>query len=292
MKPKIYLVLIISGLLLYSISCGGNAKNTDLRYEPIEKKLKYKNQIFLESVIDTGKIHVTTKMILLSFLENEITKNENNLLLKMTFTDINLGHFKRELQILDKDVQAVDLKDKAEVEAELKDKVIHKWVNLIVDEKGRILEKYYSSDLDKVNFINLTGIAEQFFIHFPKGEVEIGQQWEEDYSSTIPPYDKGQPFAGTIKYTYLGQEERKGILCYKIQAVLFLEEERQVGENITRVSRIGTGTLYFAVDGTYLVESEVSSDLSLLSVVNGNGEEKDRNFIRTRIDQKIEVVFE
>ncbi|MCK4258800.1 MAG: hypothetical protein KAX49_07465 [Halanaerobiales bacterium] len=291
MKISYKIVSFAILLLMVFFSNGIYAQSVDFKYNSVDEILKYKNQIWMENITDTGVIYVTTNFGISSWLENEITEKDDNLLLKMTYTDIKLDFYKRELKILNKESRSVGLNDKEKLETELREQSLYKWTNLIVSPEGKILEKYQSFALTGVSLIDLSQTAEQFFILFPDEEIQIGHQWEEKYSSTMPPYDQGQPFVGTTKYTYLGQEEHNGILSNKVKAVLFVEEERKNGEGcLTRISRLGTGIIYLSVNGNYLVESTISSDLSLLVMEDGESERSYRNFIRTRFDQNIELV--
>ncbi len=290
-KISISISISVLMLVVVSFSCGVYAQSVDFQFESIGEKLKYKNQMWLENIVDTGVVSVLTNFGLTSWLENEIIKNEDDLLLKMIFTDINLDFYKRQLKIANKEPREFGSRDKEKLENELREGFLHQWINLSVSPRGKILEFTQRVNSNAIDLINLNQTAEQFFINFPEEEIEVGHQWEEKYTSTMPSYDQGQPFVGATKYTYLGEEEHSGILCYKVKATLFVEEERNSGDNGSiRVSRLGTGTLYFAVAGKYLVESSLSSDLSLLVTELAEGEKSYRTFIRTKLEQKIELV--
>ena len=284
-------IIIILTIFIFSSTGPSKAQSVDLKYETVDKNLKYKNMILIENLLNTGEISVNTNMGLTSYLDAEFNGVEDDLLIQLHFSKINLDLYNRELSILDKKARKVNLKGKNEVEKELQQKALNKWINLSINSKGMIKDKYYPPVLDKIKTFDIASTAEQLIIQFPEEEIQIGHQWKEDYKSTIPSFDKNQPIHGAIKYTYLGTKDHNSLLCHKIQVSLFLEEERKLGEGgkqgITRVSRMGSGTLYFAVDGNYLVESKVSSDLTLLSVTEESDGQKYRNFIRTKIDQNI-----
>lgn len=292
MKRKLFFGLTVAAIFTVSLSHGVSAQNVELQYEAIGQTFQYKNEVSVLNVTDTDKMHVSSSVNATLLLENRIQKVADILELHMDFTNIDVKSYRRELQVLNNEKRSVGPDDLTGMNKELKEQVLSQWVQLEFLENGTILKKNFSPNLEKVTLLNLTRIAEQFLIPFPKGEIQIGFQWEDDYHAPLALATQEDLMGTRVKYTYLGTETLNGISCYKFNASLALQEERSLpkeGGGISWISYTGHGTLYYAVTGGYLVKSNLINDLSFLMIVDGAGEQF-VNFMRTRIDQNIDLV--
>lgn len=292
MKQKSYKLLIILSWVVL-VSNYAWATGVFLEYDAVPGKLHYQSQISMESLVHTGQVNVSTKLELTSDLQSQITTYDQQLMFKLTFMDVNLEEYERDVQVMDRDKRSVGSVERNNLEQELERLISYKWINLVLTEKGEVLEKYHSTSFDQLSQIDLTRLAEVFFVRFPEYPLRVGDQWQDSYYSMLPPYDQVKPFSSIIKYTYLGKEDWNDIQCNKIKVLLVHQEEGRLGteeEGITRINQIITGTLYFAIEGQYLVYSELLNDLTMLVAI-GEGETGGyRSFIRTRLDQKIKMV--
>ncbi len=291
MRNTLYILLLV-GLLIFTYIPEVGARGVTLSYQPVGGDLTYQTIILLDSVVDSGSTHISTRIALSSRMENAITDDNGNLFFKVTFKDIKLEKYNREIQITEKVAHKSGLDDRRDIEVTLRNDVLHKWNNLVITDKGLILEKYFSFDLGKVDFFDMTRIAEQFFILLPDKELEVGQQWVDTYTSIFPPYDQGDPFLGFITYTYLGQEEHMGIVSHKIKAVTYFDQEERMSEDrgMTKASWVSMGNLYFAVDGNYLIESDFTSDFSVFIKMVGEDQTEVKNYIQTGVKYNIQLV--
>lgn len=295
MRRNLFLSFLTVLMIIFLISFIVNAEGVELGYYPLQVKLNYNTQILVENIINAGDTHISSSLLFNCLIENEISTADESLKMKTTFRDISLEDYNRELRVFDKVSHTTGLKDRKDIEIDLRNNVQNKWTYLIFNKKGIVLENYHSSGLDKINFFDMNQVAEQFFILLPDNKMEIGHQWIDTYTIAFPNYDQGQPFIGVVKYTYLGQMEHMGIQCYKIKGALYMEEERKIAEpytGLTQISWIKMETFYFAVESNFLVESEISSDLTLLMIVNNEGKEEFRNFLENRMDYKIRLIHD
>lgn len=292
MKRKSYIYFIMLSWLVLVSNCVW-ATGVVLEYDIVPEKLYYESKINMESMVHTGQVNVSTKLDLTISLQNQITTHEQQMMFKLTFMDVNLDEYERDVQIKDHNKRSVGSAERENLDQELERLIPYKWINLVLTEKGELLEKYHSISLDQFNQIDLTRLAEGFIVRFPETPLRVGDQWQDSYYSMLPPYDQVKPFSSIIKYTYLGKEDWNDIQCNKVKVLLVHQEEGRFGteeEGITRINQIITGNMYFAIEGQYLVYSELLNDLTMLVAI-GDGEiDGYRNLIRTRLGQTIELV--
>lgn len=295
MKRNIFAAIAISSFLTVFFTYTALAQETELRYKAVEGKLRYKNQIIINNVSDTEKIHVSTQIALTCQIENEMEEKAGNVLLRSKFLDISLDGYTRELQILDNEKRNVGLRDRATMNDILRAQVKDRWINLTFTPRGLVVDKFHSKGLEEVSLVNLLRASEQFLILLPEEKLEIGSRWEGDYIATISAAEDLQFMTGKAKYAFLGKVNQYGIPCYKVSVVLSLDEERsnrRVGQGSSWMTFAGYGTMYFAIDGNYLVRSNLISDLSFLMRVDSEGAESYVNFIRSKIEQNIDLIEE
>lgn len=292
MSKKLIITFFLCVFVFLTNIFSVEALETELNYTAIPEGLKYTTDIFFENVVNTNQTRVSTKFNIVSEIENEISRDGANLFLKLTFNSIALNEYKRELKVLNKKLRKAELDDRADIEITLKERVLYKWINLLMTKKGVVLEKYNSSDISKVDFFDMTQVAEQFVIPLPDKQIRVGQQWTTPYSYIFPSALENESFLAEIEYTYLGQEECQGILCYKLRSLLYLEDTflMNLNDGLTKISWLSFGTHYLAVDGNYLVESNLTSNLLVLVVI-GQGESQEiRNFTQTGVEYKIKLI--
>lgn len=267
---------------------------TDLNYAVIPQELLYTTDIFFENVVNTNQTRVSTKFNLTSEIEKVISNDGENLFFKLTYNSIALNEYKRELKVLNKKLRKAELDDRTDIEITLKERVLYKWINLLVTRKGLILEKYSSSDLHKVDFFDMTQVADQFVIPLPESKLKVGQQWVRPYSAILPSSLDQESFLAEIEYTYLGREECQGIPCYKLTSLLYLDDLflMTLNDGLTKISCFSFGTHYLAVDGNYLVESNLTSNFLVLVVMGDQTPQEIRNFIQTGVEYNIKLVVE
>ena len=292
MRQKKY-VAILSSLFILALTCGVYAESVELVYRPLENKIRYKSQFVIENITDTDIIHVSTRTGVTSFFDASVTQGKANLLLKVVFKNITLDDFQRELQILDNEKRIVGAESRGKMEADLQNAVLNKFVATIIDVKGKVAERFNSPGLKDVALMNLLATPDQLFIPLPEGQIQIGAQWKEIFTASVAPFNFGPQFTTAVKYTYLGTENQQGITCYKINASLEMIKEGPIngaGEQIAWGSHTGGGTLYFAVDGNYLVKGILDSDLSLMIVAQDSKGKNYVNFVKSVIRQNVELV--
>lgn len=292
MKRKNFVAILILAFVL-TVTCNTFAEQNELSYRPLENKIQYKNQIIIENITDTDKVHVSTRTAVTSLLESSTTQGKAQILLKVTFKNISLNEYKRELQIMENEKRVFGSELMARMESDLQSLAINKWAAVIIDTKGKITEHINSPELKDVKLLNLLNIPEQLVIPLPDGDIQIGTQWKEIYTASPVPDEFGQQFTTTIKYTYLGTEEQQGIPCHKFNASLEFLKEKAPGDNeaqITWATHQGSGIMYFAINGNYLVKSNVSSDLSLMIVAEDANGRSYANFVRSIVQQNTEII--
>lgn len=292
MRLKNFAALLILAFVL-TVTWNTFAEPNELSYRALENKVQYKNQTIIENITDTDKIHVSTRTGVTSILDSSITQGKEQLLLKVTFKSINLSEYKRELQIMENEKRVFGSELRGKMESDLQNLVQNKWAAVILDNKGKITEHINSPELKEVKLLNLLTIPEQLVIPLPDGDIQIGTQWKEIYAASPVPDEFGQQFTTTIKFTYLGTEEQLGIPCHKFNVSLEFLKEKSPGENeaqITWATHQGSGIMYFAVNGNYLVKSNLASDLSLMILAEDATGKNYVNFVRSIVQQSIEII--
>jgi hypothetical protein len=293
MRRNVFAVVAIAIVIVASITVTVVAQNEELIYKETSNILKYKNQIKLSNITETNKVHLGTRIALTCYLENTIEKRDDQLILRTRFTDFSLDEMKRELQIVGNEVRDVGPRDLTFMSHVFKRHLYDKWIQLAFTEDGTVLTRRYDEGLEEAEPLNFVRIADQFIIPLPTGELQVGQRWEADYVATVALAEEAQYMIGKARYAYMGRVVEKGIACYKVSVSFALAQDESIKETeggTSWATYTGHGTMYLAVEGKYIVKSQIVTDLSFLMILEVREEGNFVNFIRSKIEQNIELL--
>lgn len=293
MRSKLLVAWAITIVIVAYYSVTIVAQNEGLLYSKLPDTLKYKNQIKLSHITETNKVHLSNQIDVTCYLENTVEKRGNHFTLWTRFTDFSLDGMKRELQIEGNETRNMGPQDLAFVGHVFKRYLYDKWIQLTYTEDGTVLTRRYEEGLEDAEPINFTRIADQFIIPMPAGELQVGQRWEADYIATVALPEENQYMISKARYAYMGRVVEKGISCYKINVNFTLAQDDPIKETELETSwatYTGHGTIYVAVDGSYIVKSEIVTDLSFLMIQQATEEGNYVNFIRSKIEQNLDLL--
>lgn len=294
MRHYSFIVLMVSIVIIAFFTGTVAAQHGVLQYKEIPNTLKYKNQIKISNITETNKVHLATQIVLTCYLENSIDKRDDQLVLWTRFTDFSLDGMKRELQIEGNEVRDLSPRDLIFTSHVYKRHLYDKWIQLTFTEDGTVLARRQAEGLAEAEPINFMRVADQFIISLPPGELQVGQRWETDYTATIAMAEEEQYTVSKAKYTYMGKVSENGINCYKINVTYTLPKEepfKETEQGTSWATYTAYGTIYLAVDGNYMVKSEIVTDLSFLMMLEATNETGNFvNFIRSKTEQHIDLV--